>query len=93
MSGDGQGGYWVATTDGLWRVRGGNGEPVAIPGQSRMLGGSSQVQALLRQDDGALWVALPSRGLGYLRSDWRRTAVMDERHGLRGPGPASIPVS
>ena len=84
MSGDGQGGYWVATTDGLWRVRGGNGEPVAIPGQSRMLGGSSQVQALLRQDDGALWVALPSRGLGYLRSDWRRTAVMDERHGLRG---------
>ena len=29
MSGDGQGGWWLATSDGLWRVHGG-GEPVAI---------------------------------------------------------------
>jgi len=84
MSGDGEAGYWLATTDGLWHVRGGEDEAVAVAAQSRILGSNSQVQALLRQDDGAMWVALPSRGLGYLRSDWRRTAVMDERHGLRG---------
>ena len=83
MSDDGEGGYWIATTDGLWRVRG-NDAPIAVTRQSRVLGVNSQVQALLRQQDGALWVALPSRGLGYLRSDWRRTAVLDAEHGLRG---------
>jgi ligand-binding sensor domain-containing protein/signal transduction histidine kinase/ActR/RegA family two-component response regulator len=86
MADDGDGGYWIATTNGLWRVRGGTHrhEPTAVTHEARALGVSSQVQALLRQEDGALWVALPSRGLGYLRSDWRRTAVLDESHGLRG---------
>ncbi|WP_238389716.1 hybrid sensor histidine kinase/response regulator [Pseudoxanthomonas koreensis] len=93
MTGDGEGGYWIATTAGLWRVRGGDA-PVAVTHEARALGINSQVQALLRQDDGALWVSLPSRGLGYLRSDWRRTAVLDEGHGLggglyRGIAPAS----
>ncbi|MBO9716086.1 MAG: response regulator [Pseudoxanthomonas sp.] len=83
MADDGDGGYWLATTDGLWRVRGGE-VPTAVTHESRALGANSQVQALLRQEDGALWVALPSRGLGYLRSDWRRTAVLDESHGLHG---------
>ena len=83
MTGDGEGGYWIATTEGLWRVRGGEA-PVAVMHDAKALGINSQVQALLRQDDGALWVSLPSRGLGYLRSDWRRTAVLDESHGLRG---------
>ena len=83
MSDDGEGGYWVATRDGAWRVRAG-ASPVAVTHESKALGINSQVQALLRQDDGALWVALPSRGLGYLRSDWRRTAVLDHSHGLDG---------
>jgi ligand-binding sensor domain-containing protein/CheY-like chemotaxis protein/nitrogen-specific signal transduction histidine kinase len=83
MTGDGEGGYWIATTGGLWRVRGGDA-PVAVMHEAKALGINSQVQALLRQDDGALWVSLPSRGLGYLRSDWRRTAVLDESQGLRG---------
>ncbi len=93
MTGDGEGGYWIATTAGLWRVRGGDA-PVAVMHEAKALGINSQVQALLRQDDGALWVSLPSRGLGYLRSDWRRTAVLDGSHGLegglyRGIAPAS----
>jgi len=83
MSDDGEGGYWLATREGVWRVRGGDA-PVPVLHESKALGINSQVQALLRQDDGALWVALPSRGLGYLRSDWRRTAVLDAGHGLRG---------
>ena len=83
MGDDGEGGYWIAARDGVWRVRG-TGAPVPVLHESRTLGINSQVQALLRQEDGSLWVALPSRGLGYLRSDWRRTAVLDESHGLRG---------
>ncbi|WP_238390331.1 hybrid sensor histidine kinase/response regulator [Pseudoxanthomonas daejeonensis] len=83
MSDDGEGGYWIAATNGLWRVRGGNA-PVAVTHEAKALGVNSQVQALLRQPDGALWVTLPSRGLGYLRSDWRRMAVLDETHGLEG---------
>ena len=85
MSGDGQGGYWIGSGNSLWHVRGGSGEEAlatAIP--TKVVDTSSQVQALLRQDDGALWVGLPSRGLGYLRADWRRTAVLDGRHGLQG---------
>ncbi|AKC87397.1 hybrid sensor histidine kinase/response regulator [Pseudoxanthomonas suwonensis] len=83
MSDDGEGGYWLATRDGAWRV-GSDDAPVPVMHESKALGINSQVQALLRQEDGALWVALPSRGLGYLRSDWRRTAVLDENHGLDG---------
>ncbi len=83
MSGDGQGGWWLATSDGLWRVHGG-GEPVAVTRPTQVLGASASVQALLRQDDGGLWVGIPSRGLAYLRSDWRRTAVLDQSHGLAG---------
>jgi hypothetical protein len=30
--------------------------------------------ALLLQPDGALWIALPGLGLGYLESEWRQTA-------------------
>ncbi|WP_372015535.1 hybrid sensor histidine kinase/response regulator [Pseudoxanthomonas sp. 10H] len=83
MSDDGEGGYWLATREGVWRVRGADA-PVPVLHESKALGINSQVQALLRQDDGALWVALPSRGLGYLRSDWRRTAVLDASNGLQG---------
>lgn len=84
MSEDGAGGYWIAAANGLWHVRGGGDVDAAVAATSQVLGTSSQMQALLRQEDGALWLAMPARGLGYLRSDWRRTAVLDERHGLRG---------
>jgi len=83
MTDDGEGGYWIAATDGLWRVRGGD-RPVVVTQEGKALGVNGQVQALLRQQDGALWVSLPSRGLGYLRSDWRNTAVLDEGTGLNG---------
>jgi len=83
MSGDGEGGYWLGTRSGLWHAPAGR-EPVPVPDQQRTVGVSSLIQALLLQDDGGLWVGLPSRGLGYLRSDWRRIAVLDEGHGLRG---------
>ena len=91
MSGDGQGGYWVGTGNSVWHVRadsdgaeGGTGKPAVAASPTKVFDSNNQVQAMLLQDDGALWVALPSRGLGYLRSDWRRTAVLGEQHGLQG---------
>src|SRR5690606_32250968 len=62
---------WIASQRGLWRQRGGGvPEPVRTggPGIARAIG------ALLRQDDGALWVPVAGLGLGFLRSDWRRSA-------------------
>jgi signal transduction histidine kinase/ligand-binding sensor domain-containing protein/CheY-like chemotaxis protein len=81
MAGDGVGGYWIGTRAGLWHVPAG-GQPQEVLHPSPQAS-SRIVQALLLQDDGGLWVGLPSRGLGYLRSDWRRLAVLDAGHGLR----------
>ncbi|MBB6064172.1 hybrid sensor histidine kinase/response regulator [Pseudoxanthomonas broegbernensis] len=83
MSEDGRGGHWIATRDGLWHAPAG-GAPEPVLHESKALGINNIVQALLYQDDGGLWVTLPSRGLGYLRADWRRTAVLGEAQGLRG---------
>src|SRR3546814_8998046 len=67
---DDDGAYWLGSQRGLWRVQPGQ-IPVPVP-----LGGPGIVKpmtALLRTDDGALWVPVAGAGLGYLRSDWRRS--------------------
>src|SRR5690606_17902378 len=46
MSGDGQGGYWVATTSGLWHVPA-SGVPVAVGHGPDMPAPSSTIQAML----------------------------------------------
>src|SRR3546814_19593220 len=38
--------------------------------------------ALLRTDDGALWVPVAGAGLGYLRSDWRDVAQFSRSGGV-----------
>ena len=83
MSGDGQGGYWVATTSGLWHVPA-SGVPVAVGHGPDMPAPSSTIQAMLHDVDGGLWVGLPTQGLGYLRADWRRTAVLGPAQGFSG---------
>lgn len=83
MSSDGRGGYWLGVRGGLWHVPAG-GQPVQVLHDAKAVGVDNQVQALLHQDDGGLWVGLPSHGLGYLRQDWRRTAVLGEEQGLAG---------
>ncbi len=83
MSGDGQGGYWVATTVGLWHVPRG-GQPVAVGHGFDVPGPNSVIQAMLHDVDGGLWVGLPAQGLGYLRADWRRTAVLGPGQGFAG---------
>ena len=55
MSGDGQGGYWVATTVGLWHVPRG-GQPVAVGHGFDVPGPNSVIQAMLHDVDGGLWV-------------------------------------
>jgi len=94
MTDDGQGGYWIGTHEGLWHVNG-SGLSMPVLHESKSTGTNAQVQALLRQDDdGGLWVGIPSRGLGYLRGDWRRTAVLGGPEGgnsgvYRGIAPAA----
>jgi len=82
MVGDGQG-YWIATRRGLWRARDGH-PPVPVMHDAQTVAANNVVQALLLQGDGSLWVGLPSRGLGYLRSDWQNTAVMGREQQLQG---------
>lgn len=83
MSGDGEGGYWVATSAGLWHVPQA-GQPVAVGHGFEVPGPNAVIQALLHDDDGGLWVGLPAQGLGYLRPDWRRTAVLGPAQGFGG---------
>src|SRR5690606_31376103 len=76
---DDDGSYWLGSQRGLWRVPPG-GIPVPVP-----LGGPGIVKpmtALLRTDDGALWVPVVGAGLGYLRSDWRDVAQFSRSGGV-----------
>lgn len=79
---DGDGGHWIATQQGLWNVPA-EGDPVPAPIGNK--GPTRALQQMLRQDDGALWMPVPGVGLGYLRPDWRRMAVLSsEEGGLSG---------
>ncbi|HLM53176.1 MAG TPA: two-component regulator propeller domain-containing protein, partial [Pseudoxanthomonas sp.] len=80
---DGSGEYWLATQGGLWRTQG-QGTPVPVARDSDDPDAGPLVQAVLRQPDGALWAGLPMRGLGYLRSDWRRIAALSPAQGFGG---------
>jgi len=76
---DDDGAFWLGSQKGLWRVPPG-GIPVPVP-----LGGPGivkTVSALLRTDDGALWVPVAGAGLGYLRSDWRSVAQFSRANGV-----------
>src|SRR5690606_18693519 len=76
---DDDGAYWLGSQRGLWRVPPG-GIPAPVP-----LGGPGIVKpmtALLRTEDGALWVPVVGAGLGYLRSDWRDVAQFSRSGGV-----------
>ena len=66
---DGQ--FWIGSQRGLWRTR---PDGVPVPVHDNGTGIVKPVQALLLQDDGALWAPIPGIGLGYLRADWRQLA-------------------
>ncbi len=68
---DRDGRFWIGSQRGLWRTR---GDGVPMPVGDPHTGIATSVQALLLQDDGALWAPVPGVGLGYLRRDWRQTA-------------------
>ena len=75
--------YWLGGQGGLWRTEG-NGAPAPVDFDTSGSGVARLVQTLLRQPDGGLWVPVKSRGLGYLRSDWRRIAALSTAQGLGG---------
>ncbi|MDG2525460.1 ATP-binding protein [Stenotrophomonas sp. HITSZ_GD] len=72
-AGDGE--YWLGSERGLWRTHG-EQPPVQMLGEQVPLSRRRNVMALLRGQDGGLWVPLHGRGLAYLRADWKRTAVL-----------------
>lgn len=74
---DREGAYWLGSQRGLWRVLPGQAPaPVALGNDL-----PKPITAMLQQSDGALWVPVAGKGLGYLRSDWRRIAQF-----ARAPG-------
>src|SRR3546814_8788604 len=77
---DDDGAYWLGSQRGLCRVQP-DEIPVPVP-----LGGPGIVKpmsALLRTDDGALWVPVAGAGLGDLRSDWRAEEQTSELQSRR----------
>ena len=88
----GDGKYWLGGQGGLWRTEG-ERAPAPVSFDMQGYGATRVLQSLLLQPDGGLWVPVPSRGLGYLRSDWRRIAAISPAEGLsiglhRGIAPA-----
>jgi len=83
MADAGQGEYWLGGQGGLWRTDG-EGAPVPVAQGEQGRGVGRVLQAILRMPDGGTWIALPTRGLGYLRADWRRIAALSSTQGLAG---------
>ncbi len=75
--------YWLGGQGGLWRTEG-EGAPAPVEFDTTGSGVARLVQTLLRQPDGGLWAPVKSRGLGYLRADWRRIAALSTAQGLGG---------
>ncbi|MET1162644.1 MAG: ATP-binding protein [Pseudoxanthomonas sp.] len=80
---DGTGEYWLASQGGLWRTEG-NGAPAPVVHDDLGAGIGRVVQTALLQPDGGMWVPVPTKGLAYLRSDWRRIAAFSRAQGLAG---------
>ena len=80
---DGSGEYWLASQGGFWRTEG-EGAPSPVSHDDLGAGIGRVVQAALLQPDGGMWVPVPTQGLAYLRSDWRRIATFSRAQGLAG---------
>ncbi len=79
---DHDGSYWIGSQRGLWRQHGSDPPvPQRTSGQEIPAGFTT----ILSQGDGALWVAAPGLGVGYLGSEWRLTArYAGTKDGLQG---------
>ena len=79
---DRHGDHWIGTQRGLWRQ---HGDAAPEPVRTGGLDIPRIVSALLVEPDGAMWVPVAGRGLGYLRADWRQAArFQGEADGLHG---------
>jgi ligand-binding sensor domain-containing protein/CheY-like chemotaxis protein len=79
---DRHGDHWIGSQRGFWRHRGGSAPHPVITGGLNI---PRVIHALLMELDGALWVPVAGRGLGYLHADWRQAArFQGEGDGLRG---------
>ncbi len=80
--GDGDGEFWLGSERGLWRTRQ-ERPPVQIP-LGDLNHGAAAVSSLWRDTSGGLWLPIYGRGLGYLRQDWKRMAVVRPIDGGEG---------
>jgi ligand-binding sensor domain-containing protein/CheY-like chemotaxis protein len=83
MASDGQGEYWLASQGGLWRTED-DRAPAPVNYDAQSVGIGRVLQAVIALPDGGLWVPVPTRGLAYLHSDWRRIAAFSPAQGLGG---------
>ena len=66
---DDDGSFWFGGTDGLWRLEGKTLRPVPEPPGTR----GSDVQAMVRDRSGGLWLSIPRRGVfRYSEGAWAR---------------------
>lgn len=68
---DRKGDHWVGSQRGLWHIK---GDAAPRPIQIGGLDIPRPLEALLLELDGAVWVPVVGRGLGYLSADWRQAA-------------------
>ena len=82
MATDRHGDHWIGTQRGLWNQQ---YDAAPVPVRTGGLEIPRVINALLMEPDGALWVPVAGRGLGYLRADWRHVArFQGESDGLHG---------
>ncbi len=92
MAPDPQGGYWLGSRRGLWRLATPHGIPVPVPA-GRDGTRPYSTRAVIAQPDGAVW-ASAGEGLGYLRSDWRQVAELMHGEGrIEGHGYTAVSPS
>ncbi|MEF9977514.1 MAG: two-component regulator propeller domain-containing protein [Thermomonas sp.] len=79
---DQRGNHWIGTQRGIW-YQGGSTEPTPLSTGNVDI--PRVISGLLMEPDGALWLPIAGRGLGYLRADWRQTAQLQgDGDGLHG---------
>ncbi|KAB8166920.1 response regulator [Lysobacter maris] len=78
VANDRVGHLWLGTQRSVWKVAPG---AIPVPVRTGTHGPARAIQQLHMQDNGALWLPVPGRGLGYLRPDWREVSQLTHGEG------------
>lgn len=75
------GGYWLGSSDGLYRGDAQRAERLEGDRGAGFLTGHSGVLDMLQDHEGGLWIAMLTQGLAYLPPDWRRFSSWTQLQG------------